>query len=56
MQHWRVACSGNPALKPSARKREALTNLYVADPTASKSMKLATLDAGIKHAAVEVIP
>ena len=34
---------------------EALTGLYLADPTASKAMKLATLDAGIKSAAVEAI-
>jgi hypothetical protein len=50
-----IACSGDHAIKSSARKSEALTVLYLADPTASKAMKLATLDAGTKHATVEVI-
>ena len=44
-----------PALKSSARKSEELTDLYLADLAASKGMKFATFDTGIKHAAVEVI-
>jgi hypothetical protein len=54
MRHIRVACLGNYALKSSARKSEALTGLYRADPTPSKGMNLATLDAGIEPAAAEV--
>jgi hypothetical protein len=33
---------------------EALTDLYLADPTASRGLKLASLDAGTLHGAVEV--
>ncbi|HVM48521.1 MAG TPA: PIN domain-containing protein [Candidatus Acidoferrum sp.] len=44
-----------PALKCSARRSEDLTDLYLAELAASKGMKLATFDTGIKHAAVEVI-
>ena len=44
-----------PALKISARKSEELTDRYLAELAASKGMKLATFDTGIKHAAVEVI-
>jgi hypothetical protein len=54
MRHQPVACFGNHALETSARKGEALTELYRADPTASNGMELATLDAGLKHTAVEV--
>jgi hypothetical protein len=56
MWHWGVACFGNHALKSSARRSGALTDLYLADPTASKGMKLATLASGIKHPAARVIP
>jgi hypothetical protein len=34
---------------------EEPTDLYLADLAASKGMKLATLDAGIQHAALVVI-
>jgi predicted nucleic acid-binding protein len=44
-----------PALKSSAKKSEEITDLYLAELAASKGMKFATLDAGIKHPAVEVI-
>ena len=37
--------------KSSARKREALTDLCLADPTARKGTKLATLNAGTERAA-----
>jgi hypothetical protein len=40
-------------LKSSARKSEALADLCLADPTASKGMKPATLDSSIKHPAAE---
>ncbi len=43
------------ALKSSATKSEGLTDCYLADLAWSKGMKLATLDTGIKHPAVEVI-
>ena len=32
---------------------EALSDLYLADPTPSKGMRLAALAAGIRHGAVE---
>ena len=44
-----------PALKSSAKKSEEMTDYYLVELAASKSMKLATLDNGITHAAVEVI-
>jgi predicted nucleic acid-binding protein len=44
-----------PALKSSATKSEALTDLYLAELASSKGMKLATFDTGIPHPAVEVI-
>ena len=44
-----------PVLKSSARTSDELTDRYLAELAASKGMKLATLDGGIKHAAVEVI-
>jgi hypothetical protein len=50
-----IACSGDHALKSSARKSEALADLYLGDPTASKGVRFATLNAGIRHPAVEVI-
>lgn len=44
-----------PALKCSARKSDQVTDCYLADLAASNGMKLATLDAGIVHSAVEII-
>ena len=44
-----------PVLKSSARTSDELTDRYLAELAASKGMKLATFDSGIKHAAVEVI-
>jgi predicted nucleic acid-binding protein len=44
-----------PALKCSAQKSEQVTDCYPAELAASNGMKLATLDAGIVHAAVQVI-
>jgi hypothetical protein len=55
MRHWRIACFCCHALKSSARKSESLTDLCLAGPTASNGTRLATLHAGTKHAAVEVI-
>jgi len=43
------------ALKCSAQKSEQVTDCYLAELAASNGMKLATLDAGIMHAAVQVI-
>lgn len=42
-------------LKSSARKSEQVTDLYLAELAASKGMKLAKLDEGIFHEAVELI-
>lgn len=44
-----------PALKCSAQKSEQVTDCYLAELAASNGMKLATLDAGIPHAAAQVI-
>jgi hypothetical protein len=44
-----------PALKCSAQKSEQVTDCYLAELAASKGMKLATLDAGMMHPAVQVI-
>ena len=44
-----------PPLKSSAQKSEQVTDWYLAELAASKGMKLATLDGGIAHAAVEVM-
>jgi uncharacterized protein len=44
-----------PVLKSSARRSEELTDYYLADLAASKGMKLATFDTGIKHRAAELI-
>jgi uncharacterized protein len=42
-------------LKSSAQKSEQVTDHYLAELAASKGMKLATLDEGISHGAVELI-
>jgi predicted nucleic acid-binding protein len=44
-----------PALKSTARKSDEVTDFYLAELAASKGMKLATLDTGIAHSAVELI-
>ena len=44
-----------PALKSSAQKSDGVTDGYLAGLAASKAMKLATLDKGIVHVAVELI-
>jgi predicted nucleic acid-binding protein len=44
-----------PALKSHAPKSEHVTDEYLANLAASKGLKLATLDHGIQHIAVELI-
>jgi len=44
-----------PALKSNASKSEHVTDEYLANLAASKGLKLATLDHGIRHVAVEII-
>jgi toxin-antitoxin system PIN domain toxin len=44
-----------PALKSPGAKSDEITDLYLAELAASKAMKLATLDQGIRHAAAEVM-
>jgi predicted nucleic acid-binding protein len=44
-----------PPLKLSAQKSVQVTDQYLAELAASKGMKLATLDEGISHRAVELI-
>ena len=44
-----------PALKAAAPKSGDLTDGYLSELAARHNAKLATLDAGIKHAAVELI-
>ena len=44
-----------PALKSTARTTGEVTDCYLADLAASKRMKLATLDTGMAHPAVELI-
>ncbi len=44
-----------PALKGSAQRNDQVTDCYLAELAASNGMKLATFDAGIAHAAVQVI-
>jgi len=44
-----------PAIEAGAQKSEAVTDSYLAELAARRGMKLATLDTGIAHAAVEVI-
>src|ERR1035437_5294268 len=44
-----------PALKAAAAKSGDLTDCYLGELGAQHNAKLATLDAGIKHAAVELI-
>jgi predicted nucleic acid-binding protein len=44
-----------PALKAKAHKSDHVTDCYLAELAASKGMKLATLDTGINHSAVELI-
>ncbi len=44
-----------PALKSHATKSDAITDSYLAELASSKGLKLATLDQGISHSAVEII-
>jgi len=44
-----------PAIESGAHQSEAVTDSYLAELAARRGMKLATLDTGIAHAAVEVI-
>ena len=44
-----------PALKSIARSSSQVTDRYLADLAGSKAIKLATLDTGIAHPAVELI-
>jgi toxin-antitoxin system PIN domain toxin len=44
-----------PALHATAARSENVTDSYLAELASEKKMRLATLDAGIKHAAVEFI-
>jgi|SRR6185437_6807814 len=44
-----------PALDSKADKSERVTDLYLADLAEKHGFKLATLDTGIKHLAVELI-
>jgi toxin-antitoxin system PIN domain toxin len=44
-----------PPLKASARRSDQVTDFYLAELAASKKMKLATLDEGIAHEAVELM-
>lgn len=44
-----------PALKATAAKSGDLTDRYLGELAARHNVKLATLDAGIKHVAVELI-
>ena len=44
-----------PPLKSPAKRSEQVTDRYLAELASSKGMKLATLDAGIVHPAVELI-
>ena len=44
-----------PALKAATAKSGDLTDCYLGELAAQHNAKLATLDAGIKHAAVELI-
>ncbi len=44
-----------PALKATAAKSDAVTDGYLAELAGQHNLKLATLDAGIKHAAAELI-
>ena len=44
-----------PALKSKAQKSEQVTDLYLAELAAGSGMKLASLDAGIRHSVVEFI-
>lgn len=44
-----------PALKSTAQKSDQVTDCYLAELAASRGMKLATLDTGINHSAVELI-
>ena len=44
-----------PALKSRAASSEQVIDIYLAELASAKGMKLATLDTGIKHSAVEAI-
>jgi len=43
------------ALKSHPQKSEQVTDQYLAELAVNKGMKLATLDTGIRHSAIEVI-
>ena len=44
-----------PALKSHATRSDQATDIYLAELASARGMKLATLDTGIKHSAVEAI-
>jgi predicted nucleic acid-binding protein len=44
-----------PALKSHAARSDQVTDIYLAELASARGMKLATLDMGIKHLAVEAI-
>ncbi len=44
-----------PALESKASKSEEVTDVYLADLAGRNNLKLATLDHGISHSAVEII-
>jgi hypothetical protein len=44
-----------PALKSNADKSNGITDFYLAELAARKDLKLATMDCGIKHPAVELM-
>ena len=44
-----------PALKSHAARSDQVTDIYLAELASARGMKLATLDAAIKHSAVEAI-
>jgi predicted nucleic acid-binding protein len=44
-----------PTLKSPATRSDQVTDIYLAELASARGMKLATLDTGIKHSAVEAI-
>lgn len=44
-----------PALKSYPATSDEVTDLYLAELASARGMKLATLDTGIKHPAVELV-
>ena len=44
-----------PALKSGAANSDQVTDIYLAELASARSIKLATLDTGIRHSAVEAI-